>query len=135
MKRPILPVRSAKRPVAVTRRISGDTAPIVLRAGDKDLGAITQLGSDSDDTLSGNFVNRPAFGDLADAFRAHAQAIERDDVAAIAAGLATLEPHGIHVWHSVHDMRIDEPGTLTVAAGRARFKPNAAFLMMRTGGL
>ncbi len=135
MKRPILPVRSTHRSVSVTRRSSGDTALIVLRAGDKDLGAITQLGSDSDDTLSGNFVNRPAFADLADDFRVHAQANESGDSTAVAAAIAKLEPHGIHVWHSVHDMRIDEPGTLSVAAGRARFKPNAAFLMMRTGGL
>ena len=135
MKRPILPVRSTHRPVSVTRRISGDTAVILLRAGDKDLGAITQLGSDTGDTLSGNFVNRPAFADLADAFRVHAQAIEGGDPVAIVAALATLEPHAIHVWHSVHDMRIDEPGSLVLAAGRVRFRPNAAFLMMRTGGL
>ena len=135
MKRPILPVRSAHRPVSVTRRTSGDTAAILLRAGDKDLGAITQLGSDTNDTLSGNFVNRPAFADVADAFHAHAQATESGAAAAIAATLAALAPHAIQVWHSIHDMRIDEPGSLVLASGRVHFKPNAAFLMMRTGGL
>ena len=135
MRRPILPVRSSSRPVSVTRRTSGDTATILVRAGDKDLGAITQLGQEVDDTLGGNFVNRPAFADLAPAFRAHYEARIAGEADRIATALAALAPHRIEVWHSVHDMRIDEPGTLVIGAGRARFRPNAAFLMMRTGGL
>jgi hypothetical protein len=133
--RPILPVRSASRPVSVTRRTSGDTATILVRAGEKDLGAITQLGSDADDTLAGNFVNRPAFADVGTVFHELARAEqdgEQDKARTLRAEIAAL---GVEVWHSVHDMRIDEPGTLTIAAGRARFRPNAAFLMMRTGGL
>lgn len=134
-RRPILPVRSASRPVSVTRRTSGDTATIVVRAGGKDFGAITQLGSDTGDMLAGNFVNRPAFADVAAIFHEHAEATRRADQAAIAARQAELDSLGIEVWHSAHDMRIDEPGTLSIAAGRARFRPNAAYLMMRTGGL
>ena len=127
--------RPASRPVTVSRRTSGDTAAIVVRAGDKDLGMVTQMGSDSDDTLSGNFSHRPAFTDHAGDFRALAEALQAGDARAIAAARVTLDALAVQVWHSVHDMRIDEPGTLAIAAGRARFRPNAAFLMMRTGGL
>ena len=127
--------RPASRPVSVTRRSFGDTAAILVRAGDKDLGTVTQLGSDSDDTLSGNFVNRPAFTDQADVLQALSKALQSGDAASIAAARAGLEAQDIHVWHSVHEMRIDEAGTLSIAAGRARFRPNSAFLMMRTGGL
>lgn len=127
--------RPASRPVNVTKRTSGDTAAILVRAGDKDLGAVSQLGGDSDDTLSGGFANRPAFADLADVFRSLANALQGNDPAAIAAARITLETQAVHVWHSVHDMRIDEPQTLSIVAGRVRFRPNSAFLMMRTGGL
>ena len=133
MRRPMRSV--ASRPVSVTKRTSGDTAPIVVRAGDKDLGTITNLGSDAGDTLSGNFSNRPAFADLVDAFRAVAEASQAGNPSGLTAAHAELEKHAVHVWHSVHDMRIDEPQTLTIVAGRVRFRPNAAFLMMRTGGL
>lgn len=134
-RRPILPVRSSSRPVSVTRRTSGDTAAILVRAGDRDLGAITQMGNDGGDTLSGNFVNRPAFTDFVDQFRALEQASSGGDPAAIASARAAIDGAQIQVWHSVHDMRIDEPGTLIIVQGRARFRPNSAFLMMRTGGL
>ncbi len=134
-RRPILPVRSSSRPFSVTRRTSGDTAAILVRAGDRDLGAITQMGNDAGDTLSGNFVNRPAFTDFVDLFSERADADQSGDAAAISGAIAKFAEHNIQVWHSVHEMRIDEPGTLTIAQGRARFRPNSAFLMMRTGGL
>ena len=136
-RRPILPVRSAGRPVSVsvTRRTSGDSATIIVRAGDKDLGAIANLGTDDDDMLSGNFANRPAFADFAEIFRVLTEALQRADADASATARASLEAASVGIWHSVHDMRIDEPGTLTIAGGRARFRANAAFLMMRTGGL
>ena len=127
--------RPAARPITVTKRTSGDTAQILVRAGDKDLGTITQMGSDSDDTLSGNFANRPAFADLADAFHALTGAVQSGDIPAVSSARARLEGLSVQVWHSVHEMRIDEPGSLVITAGRARFRPNAAFLMMRTGGL
>lgn len=127
--------RPASRPVNLTRRSTGDTAQIVVRAGDKDLGAITQLGDDGTDRLAGNFANRPAFADVADLFAALSKAVTSGDAAAIAACRDKLAPLALEVWHSVHEMRIDEPGTLTIGGGRASFKPNGAFLMMRTGGL
>ena len=127
--------RPVSRPVSVTRRTSGDTAAIVVRAGDKDLGAISQLGSEDDDTLSGNFANRPAFGDYSALFKDLALALQSNDGEAVATRRTEMAKLNVEVWHSVHDMRIDEPGSLAIANGRARFQPNAAFLMMRTGGL
>lgn len=127
--------RPASRPVTVTRRTVGDTSQILVRAGERELGAITQLGSGEDDTLSGNFANRPAFVDFTAVFHELARAIDSNDAPAIAARRTELAGLGVEVWHKVHDMRIDDPGTLTISAGRARFRPNAAFLMMRTGGL
>lgn len=127
--------RPAPRPVSATRRSSGDTAAILVRAAGKDLGAITQMGSEADDTLAGNFVNRPAFADYVEPFRDLGRAVESGDAAAIAAARRPLDDAGLEVWHSVHDMRIDEAGSLIILAGRARFRPNGAFLMMRTGGL
>ncbi len=124
-----------RRPVSATRRTSGDSATIVVRAGERDLGAITQLGSEIDDNLSGNFANRPAFTDFAATFLSLAKATEAGDADAVAAVRAELKAADIEVWHTVHEMRIDEPGTLTISGGRARFRPNGAFLMMRTGGL
>jgi hypothetical protein len=124
-----------RRPVSATRRTSGDSATIVVRAGERDLGAITQMGSEIDDTLSGNFANRPAFTDFAATFLSLAKATEAGDADAVAAVRAELKAADIEVWHTVHEMRIDEPGTLTISGGRARFRPNGAFLMMRTGGL
>ncbi len=127
--------RPASRPVAVTKRSSGDTAVICVRAGDKDLGTIRQLGSGSDDKLSGGFSHSPAFVDFADVFRALAEAEQRQDAGAIAAAQTELDARSVHVYHSVHDMRIDEPGTLSITGGRAQFRANAAYLMLRTGGL
>ncbi|MEZ5849486.1 MAG: hypothetical protein R3D68_02385 [Hyphomicrobiaceae bacterium] len=124
-----------RRPVSATRRTSGDSATIVVRAGERDLGAITQLGSDEADTLSGNFVNRPAYTDFAETFVGLARALQAGDGDAVAAARAALKAADIQVWHTVHEMQIDDPGTLTISGGRARFRPNGAFLMMRTGGL
>jgi phosphatidylglycerol lysyltransferase len=39
------------------------------------------------------------------------------------------------VYHLQHDMRIDRPATVQILGGEARFTPNDAYLMMRTGGL
>ena len=127
--------RTASRPVHVTRRTSGDSATIIVRAGDKDLGVIASLGSDAGDMLSGSFSNRPAFIDFADLFRTLAEPHQKPDADAVTAARASLEAASVGVWHSAHDMRIDEPGTLVIAGGRARFRANAAFLMMRTGGI
>ena len=127
--------RPASRPVSVTKRTTGDTASIVVRAGDKELGSIASLASDAGDMLSGNFSNRPAFTDFAEAFRTLADALQPADAFTAATARASLDAASIGVWHSVHDMRIDEPGTLSIAGGRARFRANAAYLMMRTGGL
>jgi len=127
--------RASSRPISVARRVSGDTAHILVRAGETELGMITSLGSGEDDTLAGVFTHRPAYADHAEAFRALAEAVATGDAAEIARRRDAMERLGIEVWHTAHEMRIDRPGTLTITGGRARFKPNDAFLMMRTGGL
>ncbi|MFM9938809.1 MAG: hypothetical protein ACKVP7_04855 [Hyphomicrobiaceae bacterium] len=127
--------RPGSRPVSVTRRSTGDTAQIIVRAGDKELGAITQLGSDGTDTLSGNFTNRPAFADVAAVFNELAKAVAANDAVTVNERRAEIAKLGIEVWHSVHDMRIDEAGSLAIAGGKASFRPNGAFQMMRTGGI
>lgn len=127
--------RPTSRPVSITRRTTGDTATVLVRAKGRDLGAITQLGPESDATLAGTFVHRPAFADAAEAFRAHAAAVQAGDAVEIAARAADVAALGVDVWHTGHDMRIDEPGSLTIAGGRARFRPSGAFLMLRTGGI
>jgi hypothetical protein len=127
--------RPASRPVSSTRRTSGDTAEITVRAGAKDIGTISRLGAEEGDRLGGSFNNRPAFADVAAVFAEHARAVASGDAADAAARATEIVALGCEVWHSVHDMRIDEPGTLLIGAGRASFRPNGAFLMMRTGGL
>jgi len=127
--------RPVSRPVSSTRRTTGDTAQIVVRAGGKDIGTIARLGAEEGDRLGGSFSNRPAFADVAAIFGEHARAVAAGDATAAAARAAEISALGAEVWHSVHDMRIDEPGTLLIGAGRASFRPNGAFLMMRTGGL
>ncbi len=127
--------RPGSRPASVIRRTTGDTAQIIVRTGDKELGAITQLGSDGSDTLSGNFANRPAFADMAAVFNELAKAMAAHDAATAGLRRAEIAALGIEVWHSVHDMRIDEVGSLVIAGGKASFRPNGAFLMMRTGGI
>ena len=107
--------RPASRPVSVTRRTVGDTSQILVRAGDRELGAITHLGSEADDTLSGNFANRPAFVDFTAVFHELARALESNDASAIAARRKELADLNVEVWHKAHDMRIDDPNWKVVA--------------------
>lgn len=127
--------RPVTRPVSVTRRTTGDSADIVVRAGGKDIGSIGRLGAGEGDRLAGIFTHRPAFADVSGVFAAHARAIATGDEAARAVSENEIAALGCEVWHSVHDMRIDEPGSLVIGSGEASFRPNGAFLMMRTGGL
>ena len=53
----------------------------------------------------------------------------------MAAQRARIARAGIGVWHVDHDMRVDQEGSLSITAGRVRFKPTDAYLTMRTGGL
>lgn len=140
MRRPLRPPRSATPgglPVGatVTRRTSGDSAQILLRAGDKVLGQVSRLAGDDGAVMAGAFTHRPAFADFVDLFVRLEKATAAGDAAAAAAARGEVEAAAIEVWHSVHDMRLDQPGSLVIAGGEVRFRPTDAFLMMRTGGL
>ena len=126
--------RTASRPTHATRRTTGDTAAVLVRAGDKVLGTIARLsGGDVGDAMSGGFTHRPPFTDYADLFlRLHKASAANEPTDAIR---DEIEAAGIEVWHSVHDMRLDRPGSIAIAGGDVHFRPNDAFVMLRTGGL
>jgi hypothetical protein len=128
--RPVRPPIGAK---PVTRRVSGDSAAVLVRVGDKVLGSVARLGGDEGVQMTGAFTNRPAFTDYVDLFlrldRAIAAGAPADDIR------AEIAAAGIEVWHTVHEMRLDRPGSLTISGGEVRFHPTDAFVMMRTGGL
>ena len=128
--RPVRPPIGAK---PVTRRVSGDTAAVLVRTGDKVLGSIARLSGDEGVLMAGAFTNRPAYTDYVDLFlrleKAVASGAPADDIR------AEIAAAGIEVWHTGHEMRIDRAGTLVIAGGEARFMPTDAFVMMRTGGL
>ncbi len=120
---------------SVTVKRSADANAIEVRARETTLGQIARLSMHSDTHATGSFTHRPAYADFTADFLALSRALEAgrpDDEAEIRARLAEA---GVEVWHTVHDMRIDRPGSLAIVDGEARFAPNDAFLMMRTGGL
>lgn len=120
---------------SVTVRRAADAASIEVRAGDKVLGTVARLASESDTLMTGAFTHRPAYADFAADFLglAAASAAGRGDERAQLH--ARLEAARIGVWHTTHDMRIDRPATLEIADGKVAFAPNDAFTMLRTGGL
>ena len=118
------------RRAVVTRRTT-DSGGAVLRAGERDLAALSSLRAEDDGTMASAFTHRPALADLADKLRRLAAA-PAEEAGALS---RELEAAGLHVWHSVHAMRIDVPGTVRLAKGEIRFRPSDAFLVMRSGGL
>ncbi|HRD76213.1 MAG TPA: hypothetical protein PK264_09770, partial [Hyphomicrobiaceae bacterium] len=118
------------RRAVVTRR-SNDTGGAVLRSGERELATLGSLRADDDGTMASTFTHRPAFADVADEMRRLAAA-SGDEALAIA---AEIDRAGVHVWHSVHNMRIDRPGSIRLVKGEIRFAPTDAFLVMRSGGL
>jgi len=129
MRRP----RPQRRSASV--KLSADGGVIEVRANDKTLGEVARLQSQSDNVMQGAFSHRPAYADYAPLFLQMARAIDAGEAAAATDASARLESQGVEVWHTSHDMRIDRPKSLVIADGKARFAPNDAFLMMRTGGL
>lgn len=116
---------------------SGDVA-IELRAGEAVIGRLVDMREAiGHQGMVARFENTPAFVDHRDTFRALAKALGGGEGSgAEAARLrAELERAGVHVHHAIHDMRIDEPATISLVAGEVRFKANGAFAMMRSGGL
>lgn len=126
--------RPPPRPSNTTRRTTGDTAAVLVRAGDKVLGAVARLSGDEvGDRMSGSFTHRPSFVDYADMFQRLQKAIDTNEPTDDTR--AEIEAAGIEVWHSVNDMRLDRPQSIGITGGEVHFRPNDAFIMMRTGGL
>ncbi len=120
---------------SVTVKRSADGGAVELRAGDKVLGQVSSLQSQSESLMTATFSHRPAFADFATRFLQLARALDAARTDEIAQIRAALEADGVEVWHTSYDMRIDRPASVVVAEGGIRFAPNDAFLMMRTGGL
>jgi hypothetical protein len=127
MRRP----QGVKRSVTVKR--SADGGVIEIRAGDKVLGQVSRLESQSESVMTGAFSHSPAYADFAPGFLKLARALvagRTDEATEVRNG---LEAAGLEVFHTSHDMRIDRPRSLVIADGKATFSPNDAFIMMRTG--
>lgn len=129
MRRP----RPQRRSVSV--KLSADGGLIEVRANDKVLGEVARLQSESDQAMSGGFSHRPAYADYAPLFLQLARALDAGNAEEAAGVRDRLEAQGVEVWHTSHEMRIDRPQSLVIKDGKARFAPNDAFIMMRTGGL
>lgn len=105
------------RTVTVRRKEGGG---ITVRCGDDIVGFLTRL-EGGDEEMRGHFARGPQFA-------AHAQLVTKAEP-------AEREKNGLHVFSSVHDMRIDEEATLAIEGDIARFRPAAAFIVLRSGGL
>ncbi|MDX2157700.1 MAG: hypothetical protein SFW09_14460 [Hyphomicrobiaceae bacterium] len=129
MRRPASPRRST------SIRLSADGGVIEIRAGDKVLGEVSRLQSQTEGAMTGAFTHRPAYADFAPEMLKLTRALAASRLDEADALRAALEAAGLEVWHTSHEMRIDRPRSLSVSDGTATFSPNDAFLMMRTGGL
>lgn len=136
MRRTVRPVRTGLQTgTPVTRRTTGDSAQVLVRSGDKVLGAVARLAGDDGAVMAGAFTHRPAYADYAELFTRLDRATAAGDAAAAATARAEIDAARIEVFHTVHEMRLDQPGSLVIAGGEVRFRPTDSFLMMRTGGL
>jgi hypothetical protein len=105
------------RIVTVHRKEGGG---ITVRCGDDIVGFVTRL-EGTDEEMRGHFARGPKFV-------THAQLLAEADA-------AEREKRGMHVFSSVHDMRIDAEETLVIEADQVRFRPAGAFIVLRSGGL
>jgi hypothetical protein len=122
---------------SVTIRKTSDAGAVSVRSGDKVLGSVAELAATTGETMSGAFSHTPAFADVSMLFLDLERALARggDGDADAEALHAEIEKRGVHVWHSIHDMRIDQRGSIAISGGRVRFRATDSFVMMRTGGL
>lgn len=118
---------------------TADSGGVSLRTGQTVLGRLLNMreGFSAQEGMTAKFESAPAFVDHRDRCKALADALKLGpDGAAEAARLRQeIEALGVHVYHDVHDMRIDEPASVVISGGEVRFRPTGAFLMMRSGGL
>jgi hypothetical protein len=119
----------------VTVRKNTDTAGLSLRRGDDILGHIGRVGDDTAEWLTGNFTHTPAYSEQVHLFQALETAKTAGDAAKARDIAAEIEKLDIHVHHGGHDMRIDDPCSVTVSKGQVRFRAAPAFQILRNGGL
>jgi hypothetical protein len=105
------------RTVTVHKKEGGG---LTVRCGDDIVGFVTRL-EGGDEEMRGHFTRGPHYP-------THAQLVT-------AASAAEREKGGMHVYSSVHDMRIDAEETLVIEADQVRFRPAGAFIVLRSGGL
>ena len=105
------------RVVTVHRKEGGG---ITVRCGHEVVGFVTRL-EGGDERMTGQFAPGPAH-------KPYAQLLADGD-------MAEIERCGLHVYSSIHDMRIDGEASLVVEADKVHFRPASAFIMLRSGGL
>lgn len=116
---------------ATVTRVVKDVDQASVRIGATELGRLGNLNAALDGALWATFEHRPAFADHVERFSARARTEGTPEADALA---SDIEAAGFHVWHGVHEMRIDIPGTLSISKGQVRFRPTETFTMIRTGG-
>lgn len=130
---PRMPVLAGGRTVTVRRNT--DVQGMTLRRGDDVLGQIGRVADDTAEWLAGNFTHTPAFSEQAELF-AQLDAAKTSGDADKAKEIADkIEKLDIHVHHGGHDMRIDDPLSVSVIQGQVRFRASPAFQTLRNGGL
>lgn len=93
---------------------------ITVRSGRDVVGFVTRLDG-GDERMTGQFAAGPAY---------------KQNEAVLATGDKTqVEKAGLHVYSSVHDMRIDSEQSLAVEGDKVHFRPASAFIVLRSGGL
>jgi hypothetical protein len=105
------------RTVTVRRKEGGG---ITVRSGDDIVGFVTRL-EGGDEQMRGHFARGPQYAPYAQLVTG-GTAVEK-------------EKRGMHVYSSVHDMRIDDEETLVIEGDEVRFRPAGAFIVLRSGGL
>jgi hypothetical protein len=130
---PRTPVLSGGRTATVRRNT--DTQGLTLRRGDDVLGQIGRVADDTAEWLAGNFSHTPAFSEQAELFTALDAAKAAGDAAKAKEIADKIEKLDIHVHHGGHDMRIDDPLSVSVIKGQVRFRASPAFQILRNGGL
>ena len=105
------------RVVTVHRKEGGG---ITVRCGEDIVGFVTRL-EGSDEKMTGQLARGPAH-------KQYAQVLADGDK-------AQIEQTGLHVYSSIHDMRIDSAASLAVDGDKVHFRPASAFIVLRSGGL
>lgn len=93
---------------------------ITVRCGGEVVGFVTRLDG-SDERMTGQFAAGPAY--------------KQHEAILTAGNKSQIEKTGLHVYSSVHDMRIDGEASLAIEGDKVHFRPASAFIVLRSGGL